>query len=60
MTESFHEIGKCIAHWYCDGYFLSTWHKLVPPGKQETQWKNSLHQIGLWGIFLADDWSGRA
>lgn len=36
MTVSFNEIVECIAQWYCEGYFLSTWHKLVSPGKQET------------------------
>lgn len=39
---------------------LSAWWKLGSSGKRKPQLKNRLHQIGLWEIFLSDDWCGRA
>jgi len=39
---------------------LSAQHKLESSEKREPQLRKLLHQIGLWGVFLIDDWWKRA
>lgn len=44
--------------------FLSTWYKTQSSGNQETQLRKCPYwsdpQVSLWGIFLNNDWFGRA